>query len=47
MLEYGKVYGIFCEDGRCRLDIGTDAMKKDVLADHDSWATRLKFRELY
>jgi hypothetical protein len=39
---YEDVVGIFSEDGKYRLDIGTDAMKQNVAASHDSWATRLK-----
>jgi hypothetical protein len=41
---YEDVVGIFSEDARFRLDIGTDAMKKNVPADHDSWATRLRIK---
>ena len=36
------VVGIFSEDGRKRLDIGTASMKKDISASHESWATMLK-----
>lgn len=43
-VTYEDVVGIFSDDGRFRLDIGTDAMKKNVPADHDSWATRLRIR---
>jgi hypothetical protein len=39
---YEDVVGIFSEDGKYRLDIGTDAMKQNVPASHDSWATRLR-----
>jgi hypothetical protein len=41
---YEDIVGIFSEDARFRLDIGTDAMKKNVPADHDSWATRLRIK---
>ena len=41
-VTYEDVVGIFSEDAKFRLDIGTDAMKKNVPADHDSWATRLR-----
>jgi hypothetical protein len=41
---YEDVVGIFSEDGKFRLDIGTDAMKKNVGADHNSWATRLRIK---
>ncbi len=40
-VTYEEVVGIFSEDAKFRLDIGTDAMKKNVAADHNSWATRL------
>jgi hypothetical protein len=43
-VTYEDVVGIFSDDGRFRLDIGTDAMKRNVPADHDSWATRLRIR---
>jgi phosphotransferase system IIB component len=43
-VTYEDVVGIFSEDGKFRLDIGTDAMKKNVAADHDSWATRLRIK---
>jgi hypothetical protein len=33
--------GIFSEDGNWRLDIGDRAMKENVPASHDSWATQL------
>ena len=45
-LSYGEIVGVFSEDGEWRLDIGTDAMKQNVPATHDSWATRLKIRPL-
>lgn len=38
--------GIFSEDGRVRLDIGTRAMKENVPASHRSWATVLYIRRL-
>jgi hypothetical protein len=43
---YEDVVGIFSEDGKFRLDIGTDTMKKNVAADHNSWATRLRIKPL-
>lgn len=43
---YGEVVGIFSEDGNWRLDIGERAMKENVPASHNSWATRLKIRGL-
>lgn len=46
IIEYGKKIGVFSEDGKVRLDIGTDAMKKNVPASHDSWATRLVIKRL-
>ncbi len=44
-IHYGDVVGIFSEDEKYRLDIGTKAMKKKVPASHDSWATRLRVLE--
>ncbi|MGL5267679.1 MAG: hypothetical protein ACRC9E_15910, partial [Plesiomonas shigelloides] len=46
IIEYGKKIGVFSEDGKVRLDIGTDAMKKNVPASYDSWATRLVIKRL-
>ncbi len=45
-INYGDVVGIFSEDGKWRLDIGTRATKESVPASHESWATRLKFRHV-
>lgn len=45
VVSYGDVVGIFSEDGKWRLDIGTDAMKKSVPASHNSWATRLRIQD--
>ncbi len=45
-IKYGEVVGIFSEDGRVRLDIGIRAMKEEVPASHESWATRLKIRRV-
>ena len=45
-LLYGETVGVFTEDGRVRLDLGTRAMKKNIPASHDSWATRLRIRKL-
>lgn len=44
-VQYNEVVGIFSEDGKFRLDIGTGAVKEDVPASHNSWATRLRIRE--
>lgn len=43
-LMYGHLVGVFAEDGRARLDIGLDSMKKEQLPTHESWATRLRIR---
>lgn len=40
------VAGIFSEDGNYRLDIGTDAMKRDTPASFESWATQLVIKRL-
>lgn len=40
------VIGLFSETEAVRLDIGTRAMKENVPADHDSWATQLNIREV-
>lgn len=45
-VTYGETVGIFSEDGKYRLDIGTDAMKEAVPASHESWATRLRIQNL-
>lgn len=42
----GHVVGIFSEDGQWRLDIGTRAMKENVPASHNSWATQLVLKRL-
>ncbi|MHC5053441.1 MAG: ETX/MTX2 family pore-forming toxin [Planctomycetota bacterium] len=42
---YGHVVGVFSEDGKYRLDIGTGAVKKNAAADHDTWATRLRIQD--
>lgn len=41
-VEYGTTIKILSQDNQARLDIGTDTMKVNVAASHDSWATRLK-----
>lgn len=41
---YGDLVGVFSEDNRYRLDIGTRAMKENVPASHRSWATELTVR---
>lgn len=41
-VNYGDIIGIFSENGTIRLDIGSLAMKKEVPASHESWATILK-----
>ncbi|NEP61693.1 MAG: hypothetical protein F6K31_32865 [Symploca sp. SIO2G7] len=38
--EWNDLVGIFSEDGRVRLDVGIRAMKEEVPASHESWATR-------
>lgn len=41
-LKYGELVGVFASEGAyIRMDIGLNAMKKAVPADHNSWATRL------
>ncbi|MEQ4616765.1 MAG: ETX/MTX2 family pore-forming toxin [Corticimicrobacter sp.] len=45
-LNYGSIVGVFSSDGRLRLDIGTWGLKKNIPANHDSWATRLVIRRL-
>jgi len=40
--DWNNVVGIFSENGKVRLDIGIRAMKEEVPASHDSWATRLR-----
>ena len=45
-IKYGETVGVFSEDGKFRLDIGTDATKKTIPAAHNSWATRLKIKRL-
>lgn len=45
-IEYEKMVGIISKDGRFRLDISTDAMKQNIPATHDSWATRLVIKRL-
>lgn len=42
---YGDLVGIFSQDGKSRLDIGSDAMKEETSASHDSWATRLRIED--
>merc|ERR1711959_677240 len=39
-IETDHVVGIFSENNDKRLDIGGDAMKEEVPASHESWATR-------
>ena len=39
-------YSLRMEDGRWRLDIGDAAMKKNIPASHNSWATRLILKRL-
>lgn len=45
-LRYGDVVGVFSTTDPVRLDIGTLAMKENVPADHDSWATQLNIRSV-
>ena len=45
-IQYNEVVGIFSEDKKWRLDIGTAAVKESVSASHESWATRLKFESV-
>ncbi|NEO40652.1 MAG: hypothetical protein F6J90_31695 [Moorea sp. SIOASIH] len=45
-ITYGTVVGVFSEDARVRLDVGICAMKEEVPASHESWATRLHIRKL-
>jgi len=40
-VDRSHVFGLFSQDGRCRLDVGSDCMKKEQPASHVSWATRL------
>ncbi|MGB1256647.1 MAG: hypothetical protein ACPG51_12345 [Thiolinea sp.] len=46
LVNYGDTIGIFAEDDRARLDVGIRAMKEEIPADHDSWATRLIIKRL-
>ena len=45
-LRYGEIIGLFSECGKKRLDIGERAMKENIPASHDSWATRLHIQKL-
>jgi len=40
------IFGVFCENGSKRLDIGIGSMYADCPASHSSWATRLFVRRL-
>ena len=44
--DWNQVVGVFSEDGKWRLDIGEAAMKKNIPASHNSWATRLVLKRL-
>ncbi len=44
--EWNDVVGIFSANDKYRLDIGTRAMKENVPASHDSWATRFVIKRL-
>lgn len=43
-LSYNSKYGVFSENGLCRLDL--DEQKMLTSSSHDSWATRLVFKRL-
>ena len=45
-VAWDAVVGVFSEDGKWRLDIGERAMKENVPASHNSWATRLIIKRL-
>ena len=45
-ITYGQEIGIFSENFKNRLDIGTKAMKKKQKWNHNSWATRLQIKRL-
>lgn len=45
-INYGDSVGIFSTTQAVRLDIGTLAMKENVPANHNSWATQLEIRRL-
>lgn len=45
-VRYGDVVGVFSTTSQVRLDIGTAAMKENVPASHESWATRLNIRSV-
>ena len=45
-VQLNEIVGIFSENGQFRLDIGTDAVKQNVPASHESWATRLRITPL-
>jgi len=45
-LKYDELVGIFSENNDKRLDIGGDAMKEEVPASHESWATRLFIKKI-
>jgi len=45
-VDLNHVIGIFSEDNRCRLDLGTRSMKVECSPTHESWATRLRIRRL-
>lgn len=44
-INYGDVVGVFSEDRRYRLDIGSRAVKKEADASHNSWATKLYLQD--
>merc|ERR1712232_17049 len=45
-IKYNELVGIFSESNNKRLDIGGDAMKQEVPASHESWATRLRIKKI-
>lgn len=45
-VRYGDPIGIYSFDGKFRLDLGSDSMKTEVPASHDSWATRLNIQRV-
>ena len=45
-IYYNQLIGIFSESEPVRLDIGTRAMKENIPASHNSWATRFRIKRL-
>ena len=45
-ITYGQLVGVFSEGYEARLDVGSAAMKQQIPATHESWATRLRIQRL-